>query len=139
VDVVSENKLAPVNAILEIVRGASPEFVIVTGRVELALIGWFAKPAVLLERATFGFRSTFLIRLLNTSPTYILPRLSTTTPTGVAKLADNAGPPSPLNPNFPFPANVVIIPVVPSTRRIRSLFVSEIKIFPAPFMDILSG
>jgi hypothetical protein len=57
----------------EIASGASPELVNVTGKVALTLIGWFANAAVVLERAMFGFRRTFLIRLLNTSPTYMLP------------------------------------------------------------------
>jgi hypothetical protein len=65
-----------------------------------------------------GLSSTFLIRLLFTSPTYILPAGSTTTPTGVAKLAESAGPPSPANAKTPFPANAVIILLAPSTRRI---------------------
>src|SRR5271167_3717684 len=134
----SEN--APgVIAMSEIASGASPEFVNVTGKVALALMGWFANAAVEVERVTFGLRSTSLIRLLNESPTYMLPRLSTTTPVGVAKLADNAGPPSPPNPKFPFPANVVMIWVVPSTRLITLLLVSEINKFPAPFKDTLSG
>src|SRR5271156_3922982 len=138
-DVASENTLAPVSKILEILRGASPEFVTVTGRVELALIGWFAKPAVLLERVMSALSITFLIRLLNKSPTYMLPRLSTTIPSGLAKLADRAGPPSPANAKVPFPANVVIIPVVPSTRRITLFPKSEMKMLPAPFADTLTG
>jgi hypothetical protein len=71
-DVASENA-APVIAMSEIVIGASPEFVNVTGKLALALIGWFANAAVVLERAMFGLRRTFRIRLLNTSPTYMLP------------------------------------------------------------------
>jgi len=58
---------------LEIVRGASPELVTVTGKVALAFIGWFANAAVVLESVMFGFRSTSLIRLFNKSPTYIFP------------------------------------------------------------------
>src|SRR5271170_1938324 len=134
----SEN--APgVIAMSEIASGASPEFVNVTGKVALALMGWFANAAVEVERVTFGFSSTFLIRLLNTSPTYILPSGVTTTPTGVAKLAASAGPPSPENPNVPLPANAVIILLAPSTRRIRLLPESEIKKLPAPFSETRSG
>src|SRR5580704_7409284 len=123
----------------EIVSGASPELVTVIGRVALTFKAWFANAAVVLESVILGLSSTSLIRLLNKSPTYMLPRLSTTTPSGVAKLADNAGPPSPANAKFPFPANVVIIPVAPSTRRITLFPVSEIKRFPAPFADTLTG
>jgi hypothetical protein len=123
----------------EIASGASPEFVNVTGNVALTLMGWFANAAVVLERATFGVSRTFLIRLLNTSPTYILPSGVTTTPTGVAKLAESAGPLSPANPKAPLPANAVMILLVPSTRRIRLFPESEIKKLPAPFTDTRSG
>src|SRR5271170_2386849 len=124
---------------LEIVRGASPELVTVTGKVALTLRAWFANAAVVVERVMFGFRSTSLIRLLYKSPTYRLPRSFTTTPSGVAKLADSAGPLSPANAKFKFPANVVIIPVVPSTRRITLFPASEINRLPAPFADTRSG
>jgi hypothetical protein len=123
----------------EIATGASPEFVKVTGKVALALIGWFANDAVVLERAMFGVRSTFLIRLLYKSPTYMSPWGVATTPTGVAKLAKSAGPPSPANAKFPFPANAVMIWLVPSTRRITLFPESEIKKLPAPFTDTRSG
>ncbi len=95
--VASEN--APVViAMSEIASGASPELVSVTGKVALALIGWFENAAVAVESVTFGFSSTFLTRLLYKSPTYILPSAVTVTPTGVAMLAASAGPPSPENP-----------------------------------------
>src|ERR1700733_14902488 len=117
-DVASEN--APVViAISEIASGASPELVNVTGKVALALIALFANAAVVLERAVFGVRRTFLIRLLNTSPTYMFPSGVTTTPTGVAKLASSAWPLTPANAKFPVPANTVMILLVPSTRGIR--------------------
>src|SRR5271167_4249658 len=50
---------------LEIVSGASPLFVRVSGRVAVALIGRFPNAKGLLEKLTAGFRSTSLIRLLN--------------------------------------------------------------------------
>ena len=57
----------------EIVSGASPLFVRVTGRVAVALIGRFPNAKGLLEKLTAGFRSTSLIRLLNKSPTNMSP------------------------------------------------------------------
>src|SRR5580692_62961 len=70
-DAASENAPAVI-AMSEIAIGASPGLVNVTGKVAVALIGWFANAAVVLERAMFGLRRTFRIRLLNTSPTYML-------------------------------------------------------------------
>jgi len=72
----------------------------------------------------FGFRRTFLIRLLNTSlHTCCLEGHDDST--GVAKLAESAGPSSPANAKLPFPANAVMIccsihppnPVVPRVRN----------------------
>ena len=91
------------------------------------------------ESVTFGFSSTFLIRLLYKSPTYILPSGVTSTPTGVAMLAASAGPPSPENPKLPLPAKAVMILLAPSTRRILLLPESEIKKLPAPFSETRSG
>lgn len=48
----------------EIVRGASPEFVTVSGNVAVALMGRFPNATVVLERFTLGLRSTFRTRLL---------------------------------------------------------------------------
>src|SRR2546430_2859727 len=59
------------------------------------------------------------------------PVVSTATPEGFDKGAEVAGPPSPLLPNVPLPAMVVMIPVAASTRRILILLESAIKTFPA--------
>src|SRR5712664_1993217 len=41
-----------------------------------------------------------------------LPAPSTTTLVGMLRLADVAGPPSPLKPSVPFPATVLMIPAI---------------------------
>lgn len=63
--------------------------------------------------------SILRIRSLAELAIYILPLLSTATSSGEEILALVAAPPSPLKPDTPSPATVVIIPVVPSTLRIR--------------------
>jgi len=50
----------------------------------------------------------------------MLPEASTKTPCGVLRLAEMAGPPSREYPAVPFPATVVIVPLV-SMRRITWL------------------
>ena len=66
-----------------------------------------------------GFRKlTLRMRWLLWSAMKRLPAPSRATPKGKAKLALVAGPPSPLNPEMPFPATVVMIPEV-STLRMR--------------------
>src|SRR5580704_1969734 len=86
-----------------------------------------------------GVSVTLRTRLLKMSPTYKSPELVTTTPVGLAKLADSAGPPSPANANLPLPANVSMIPVAAFTRRITWLPESEMKRFPAAFTDTRSA
>jgi hypothetical protein len=56
----------------------------------------------------------------------MFPVLSMAIPVGSLSEAEVAGPPSPENAWFPFPATVVIIPVPASTRRIR-LFPVSVK------------
>lgn len=59
-------------------------------------------------------RMRFLLSVMNK-----LPPLSTATPSGLSRLALVAGPPSPLKPRVPVPANVAIMPVFAATRRMR--------------------
>ena len=75
--------------------------------------------------------STFRMRWLSWSAMKRFPALSTATPPGAAKLASVAGPPSPLKPDVPFPATVVMTPEE-STFLIRWFWVSAMKRFPAP-------
>src|ERR1035441_2764037 len=63
-----------------------------------------------------GTASTSRIRLLPVSAMYRLPAGSTATPPGSLSAAPMAGPPSPQNPVYPFPATVMIVP--PDTLRI---------------------
>jgi hypothetical protein len=74
---------------------------------------------------------TMRIRLFMVSAMNTLPALSTATPCEPYKVALLAGPPSPLAPFlFPLPANVVIVPVANSTRRILTFMTSAMKKLP---------
>ena len=57
--------------------------------------------------------------------------LSTAMAMGKPKLAFVAGPPSPVDPNWPLPAMVVMMPVLLSIRRILRLIRSAIIKLPA--------
>ena len=75
--------------------------------------------------------STLRMRWLARSAMKKLPLPSTATPLGKAKPALVAGAPSPLKPEMPLPATVVMMPEV-STLRMRLLFRSAMKRLPAP-------
>src|SRR5947199_199911 len=62
---------------------------------------------------------TFRIRLLPKSAMKRFPDPSTATPDGPASRADVAGPPSPLKPDVPLPATVVIKPDVPTVKPVN--------------------
>ena len=68
-----------------------------------------------------------LVSAMNTSPAAL-----TATPAGRASREAMAAPPSPAKPKVPSPATVLIVPVPPSTFRMRWLPVSAMKMFPAP-------
>ena len=65
------------------------------------------------------FAFTRRMQLLPVSAMKTLPAPSTATPCGFHNAALVAGPPSPLKPRVLLPANVVMIPVTASTRRMR--------------------
>src|SRR5215831_17463490 len=75
------------------------------------------------------FSETLRIRKFELSLMYTLPETSVHTPVGWLICACTAGPPSPLNPALPVPANVVITPFL-STLRTRLLFWSARYRFP---------
>src|SRR5580658_187509 len=66
------------------------------------------KPATVV---TTPFAATFRIRLLRKSAMYRLPELSTASPCGRFNSAEVAGPPSPEDPDVPFPAKRVKTPL----------------------------
>ena len=61
---------------------------------------------------------------------YMFPLTSIATWLGIFKLALVAGPSSPLKPNMPFPATVVMIPVSAATCLIRLFTLSIISRLP---------
>ncbi len=62
---------------------------------------------------------TFRMRLLPCSAMYTLPDVSNATPKGWFNVADVANPVSPLKPEVPVPAIVVMIPVDTVILRTR--------------------
>jgi len=60
---------------------------------------------------------TFRILSFAVSLRYMSPFAATTMPAGEWSRADVAGPPSPLDPEGPLPATVVMIPVAAETFR----------------------
>ena len=70
---------------------------------------------------------TLRILLFEESAIYMFPFVSTATPFMLLNEADNAGPLSPLNPTSPFPATVVMIPVLAVTLRTTLLSESPMK------------
>ena len=73
---------------------------------------------------------TTRMRLFPKSAMSTLPAPSMSRPRGT-RLALVAGPPSPLKPSIPLPANVVMMPVAAATRRMR-LLPSPMSTFPLP-------
>src|ERR1035437_9546732 len=69
------------------------------------------------------------MRLLSESAMYRLPAESTATPWGLSNWALVAGPLSPLKPDVPFPATVVITPL--ETSRMRLSWKSAMNRLPA--------
>src|SRR5262245_32365089 len=74
--------------------------------------------------------STRRTRLFEVSAIQRLPAESKVTSDGDRRAAAVAGPLSPVELAFPFPATVVMIPVAAATRRILLLAVSAMSRFP---------
>src|ERR1700743_136925 len=70
-------------------------------------------------------------RITPPSQKYTSPLLATVIEVGLLISAERAGPLSPLKPDVPFPAIVLMIPVLMSIFRIRLLWLSLIYKFPA--------
>ncbi len=78
-------------------------------------------------------------RALPLSASHRVPEASIATPEGELRLAEVAAAPSPAKPMTPDPATVVMIRVVPSTRRILWFWVSAMKTAPLVLTATASG